>query len=846
MSIELSKKTAIYDNLNVCTGFGYPRGSINGTIRYNELKKDFEFGINEKWVTLESFKQHPLNHIIRHNTQLDDIEFLIDGVWVPRCQWPNPLPKPPLSTDTPPPKASTVKPYRPAVLHEQLTISLMPPEITTHATWHLIGYPNAYNSNQELQVKPGNYYIQCTDVVDWKTPELTNITIAGHSGHNTYTLLYEPKRFHIIVSTNETQVSEPITWCVDDGNSTNQMVTVKPGMHYINFNKINGWVTPEPIEIDATEANADHNDCIHVEVVYTKRLYKLRVLFKQTNATYTIKDKFGTHFHDELVSDLPYGEYTLRFNKIPGHITPEDMYVVLDDSLENGIAELNVLYEPKTVLLSTSVSPSKLSNEFKWSIDENQELYHYNDDIPVYIGEHMVYFYDIPGWITPPNQVINFDNDYTNYRHVIHAVYKEKSTSLLVKINPPEIRQHATWNLHGTAGRYKHGDTVSNLSIGKHKINFSSVKNWDQPLPRFINLNEYENELTIEYSPSIPVIQCMETHHNGGDEFGTFVYAIVKYQDGYETEYKIMNNITSWRCKKINEWYLSSFGRPVDYDALLFYYYMFVKHGQEHTYNQFVLSENRIKERSRGTIISIITTRCSEKIKVSTRCEEIPRKYIRKTTIGTQLKCDMTYQDNTEKSCFLLQKIQDPIANEINIWFNNYLGRNVDVDSLEYILKNYENHGKIYAESLLINSKILNHERDIKIKHILTSRCKDPQPIYQTQPRPTDVYTDVIWFDNIIAKSVKTIIIYKDKTTEVSDLVVETYDDVAEEINNLNWINLNKPINHDMMIYYYSNFINLGLKTAYNEYVNSKYYKSEKQKGDILSIIKSISKVNLN
>ena len=85
MAINISKNTVIYDDTIFRTGFGYPRGSINGMIRFNEVLMDFEYGIDEVWVPLQSIEQHPLEGMIRYNCEIEDFEFLIKDEWVPRC-----------------------------------------------------------------------------------------------------------------------------------------------------------------------------------------------------------------------------------------------------------------------------------------------------------------------------------------------------------------------------------------------------------------------------------------------------------------------------------------------------------------------------------------------------------------------------------------------------------------------------------------------------------------------------------------------------------------------------------------------------------------------------------------
>jgi hypothetical protein len=101
------------------------------------------------------------------------------------------------------------------------------------------------------------------------------------------------------------------------------------------------------------------------------------------------------------------------------------------------------------------------------------------------VGNHMVSFSTISGWITPSNQTVSVS---ANSMTTATGNYVPQTGSLEVTINPEEaITAGATWEVDG--GTFQNsGATVANLLVGNHTVSFSTIGAWTTPASQIITI----------------------------------------------------------------------------------------------------------------------------------------------------------------------------------------------------------------------------------------------------------------------------------------------------------------------------------------------------------------------
>ena len=490
MSVRISKDTVIYDDMIFKTGYGYPRGSINGMIRYNSNIGDFEFGVNEEWVQLSEIERHPMDGMIRYNEEIDEFEFLIEGEWVLRCDCPHLTPEPP----PPPPPISTWPPReRPDPTEFHLIVRIEPFPVRADARWNVTGYMGLHKHLDDILLPTGHYLLHFSDVPGWTTPDIIGTTIHAGMPNDTrlITATYLPRTFKlrvIIEPEYPEMIRELATWEVQGIPGTHVHYELKDnvpmGTHNLLLSDINGWVNPGPVEFELDDTIL--GDYKEITVTYIEKEYTLIVRFlpeeirSNDDTFWTVDGQFGFYYHDDSMV-LPKGTYTVNFSDVTGYSTPDSVEVTLEDPLTDDTLILYITYIPDLYYIRGIISPSAVLDHAEWYIDDNTERHVHNELAPVYAGTYMVHFTYVPGWITPDSQEVTLGPGMLNDTRNVFGEYIAEELSLRVRIHPEEVRDQALWNAYGVVGLYSHNDSAHDIEPGTHVVSFSDVDGWVTP-----------------------------------------------------------------------------------------------------------------------------------------------------------------------------------------------------------------------------------------------------------------------------------------------------------------------------------------------------------------------------
>ncbi len=110
-----------------------------------------------------------------------------------------------------------------------------------------------------------------------------------------------------------------------------------------------------------------------------------------------------------------------------------------------------------------------------------------NSEFGLAVGSHTVTFKPIPGWGTPPSQVVNVRSLFVTQ---VTGTYTQpgSSGSLTVTLTPAgAVSAGAQWQVDGGAFQNS-GATVSGLATGAHSVAFKSIAGWAAPVPQSVSI----------------------------------------------------------------------------------------------------------------------------------------------------------------------------------------------------------------------------------------------------------------------------------------------------------------------------------------------------------------------
>ncbi len=195
---------------------------------------------------------------------------------------------------------------------------------------------------------------------------------------------------------------------------------------------------------------------------------------------------------EQVLNGLSVGDHFVCFQDADGYEAPPCRTVTVR---ENETTFVVAEYTPQRGSITVAIQPDEVVLAgAQWRVDGGP-LRNDGDLVnDLSLGDHVVSFAAVPGWVTPANQVLKvFANEITDTT----GVYVRQTGSLTVTINPPEARSAgAQWNVDG-GGFANSGITRTGLSVGEHIVSFSDIPGWITPQVQFVSVRFNQNTAVI-------------------------------------------------------------------------------------------------------------------------------------------------------------------------------------------------------------------------------------------------------------------------------------------------------------------------------------------------------------
>ncbi len=273
-------------------------------------------------------------------------------------------------------------------------------------------------------------------------------------------------------------------WQVDGGTPQAGgaiVLGLSVGNHTVSFGTLNGWTIPSNQTVFVSG-----NSIATASGTYVAPTGSLQVTISPAGAK-TAGAKWqldgGTpQAGGVTVTNLLVGKHTVSFSTISGWTTPTNLTVSVN---ANSTATANAAYVQQFGSLQVTISPaSAITAGAKWQVDGGTLQSSGSTLGNLSVGNHVVSFSTVSGWMTPTNQIISVS---FNSRAAASGIYVLIG-SLQVTIGPPAaIVAGAQWEVDG-GSMQNCGTTACNLSACDHTVSFSTVSGWAAPSNEVVSI----------------------------------------------------------------------------------------------------------------------------------------------------------------------------------------------------------------------------------------------------------------------------------------------------------------------------------------------------------------------
>ncbi len=214
-------------------------------------------------------------------------------------------------------------------------------------------------------------------------------------------------------------------------------------------------------------------------------------LYDPAGGTWTQTNSLNYGRQGHTATLLPNGQVLLA----GGEQNPNTIYSNVDVTLNS--AEL---FAPQVGQIEATLGPSAvLGSHPQWRVDGVGHFDSGAVEGPYSLGNHTVSFTAVPGWVTPPDQIVTVPMQATTN---ITATYIPATTSLQVNLTPPgAVSAGAQWQVDGGADQNS-GAIVGNLTTGSHTVTFTTVAGWITPASQSVTISPgVTNTASATYIP---------------------------------------------------------------------------------------------------------------------------------------------------------------------------------------------------------------------------------------------------------------------------------------------------------------------------------------------------------
>ncbi|MBN1817093.1 MAG: lamin tail domain-containing protein, partial [Sedimentisphaerales bacterium] len=351
------------------------------------------------------------------------------------------------------------------------------------AQWSIDGQ-SWYDSGYTLGPVPvGSYIVIFSTITGWNPPQDASVEISdGQSA--LVNAAYEQQTGTLTVTIEPQGARDAgAQWSVDGTlwHDSGAPQNLPIGDYTVQFRAAAGWNAP-PNE-NVTMA---YQDTVSVAGTYVQQIGQLTVSLNpaevRDGARWSI-DGVNWYGHEHILTDIPAGDYTIRYNAVPDWTSPANESITITDGAN---LSASGTYLRKTGSVTVTLNPESIRAQARWSLDGSTWHESGYSLGPIPTGAYTVQYSSVSGWTTPGSQPITVSENQTT---TVSAEYIQQVGSLTVTIQPSEIQGVAQWSIDG-ATWYANGHTIDPLPAGPYTVQFNDVVGWIKPIHQQIAITD--------------------------------------------------------------------------------------------------------------------------------------------------------------------------------------------------------------------------------------------------------------------------------------------------------------------------------------------------------------------
>ncbi len=352
----------------------------------------------------------------------------------------------------------------------QVTVTLTP----SAAQWRIDGGAWRASGTTAPNLALGAHTIDYAALAGYTAPSSESVTLA--SGQT----LSFTRSYIQLAQVTVTLTPASAQWRINGGAWIASGVTaanLAPGSHAIDYAPLSGYTAPASESVTLAAGQS-----LPLSRAYVQ-LAQVSVTLSPSNAQWQL-DGGAWQSSGVTLANVSPGSHTLNYSAVAGYITPtaESISLIPGETLSltrgyTALASLNITLAPSSARWRLDGGP--------WQ-DTSTTLNNLS------LGTHTVEYSDLSGYITPASESVSL----VSGANTLSRSYTQLA-SLSVSLTPST----AQWRLDGGAWQAS-GATVSNISLGAHTVDYSTVSGYTTPSSAGVQLQSGANSLSTTYSPA--------------------------------------------------------------------------------------------------------------------------------------------------------------------------------------------------------------------------------------------------------------------------------------------------------------------------------------------------------
>ncbi len=311
-----------------------------------------------------------------------------------------------------------------------------------------------------------------------------------------------PPRLQVFIQTDDA-VDAGAQWSHNGGAAWNDSgyleTRLSAGGYDINFNEIDGWITPSTTNITLIRGES---------TIITSRYVKTATITViidnnsdvKSHATWSLDGGITRQGTGTKIEGLEPGVgYDIIFSDISDEVPGWDRPATIQDVilLEGEDRTITASYTPVRGSLQITFTPDDAPAAGRWQVSGDTNWYGSGQIVTnLSYGEHDVIYNTVQWWQEPADEIINLDSSALVYESREWTKLPEPS-SITTYINPAAaVSAGAVWQMNGLT--YNSGDSVV-VEAGDHTVSFSDIDGWLTPMDVVANAANISVTVTGAY-----------------------------------------------------------------------------------------------------------------------------------------------------------------------------------------------------------------------------------------------------------------------------------------------------------------------------------------------------------